>query len=110
MKKKYSIVAVAYKDVSPEVSAEISKHSVRRIKEASDLMSFCSYGRQMSQDTRVCIYLDWYKKNILEYLSNGYHVVLIEIPHAANQPIIDALRQIDEDLGDQVLVIEHDEV
>lgn len=110
MTKKYSVVAVAYKDVTPEVLEQISKHSVRKINEASDLNTFCNYGRQMSQDTRVCIYLEWYQKNILSYLGKGYQVVLLEIPHASNQPVVDALREIDEALGEQVLVIEHDEV
>ncbi len=110
MTVKYSVVVVAYKDITDDVKEQISKHSIRKIDEASDLQTFCNYGRQMSQDTRACIYLEWYQKNILSYLGKGYEVVLLEIPHAQNKSVIDALNEIDERLGDQVLVIEHDEV
>lgn len=110
MSTKYSVVVVAYKDVSKEVEEIVGKYSIRLIDEASDLVNFCNYGRQFDQDSRACIYLEWYQKNILEYLSRGYTVVVLEIPYSSNKPIVDNLRDIDEQLGDQLLVIEYDEV
>ena len=107
---KYTILAVAYKDVTPEIEAKISEYSVRTIDETDDLHNYCTYGRQFDQDSRVCIYLDWYQNNILKYLSEGYKIVLLEIPYSIKQPIVEALKQVDIELGDKVLVIEHDEV
>lgn len=110
MSHKYTILAVAYKDVSPEIEAKINEYSVRVIDEASDLINYCTYGRQFDQNSRVCIYLEWYQQNILTYLGRGYKIVLLEIPFNSNVPIVEALNQIDIDLGDKVLVIEHDAV
>ena len=110
MSHKYTILAVAYKDVSPEIEAKINEYSVRVIDEASDLINYCTYGRQFDQNSRVCIYLEWYQQNILSYLGRGYKIVLLEIPFNSNVPIVEALNQIDIDLGDKVLVIEHDAV
>ena len=110
MSHKYTILAVAYKDVSPEIEAKINEYSVRVIDEASDLINYCTYGRQFDQNSRVCIYLEWYQQNILTYLGRGYKIVLLEIPFNSNVPIVEALNQIDIELGDKVLVIEHDAV
>ncbi len=110
MSSKFTILAVAYKDVSPEIEAKISQYSVRMIDEASDIVNYCTYGRQFDQDSRVCIYLDWYQNNIMNYLGKGYKIVLLEIPFNSNEPIVKALEQIDIELGDKVLVIEHDEI
>ena len=110
MSHKYTILAVAYKDVSPEIEAKINEYSVRVIDEASDLINYCTYGRQFDQNSRVCIYLEWYQQNILNYLGRGYKIVLLEIPFNSNEPIVKALNQIDIELGDKVLVIEHDAV
>lgn len=110
MSNKFTILAVAYKDVSPEIEAKISQYSVRMIDEASDIVNYCTYGRQFDQDSRVCIYLDWYQNNIMNYLGKGYKIVLLEIPFNSNEPIVNALNQIDIELGDKVLVIEHDEI
>lgn len=110
MNYKYTILAVAYKDVDEEVEKKINEYSVRMIDEADDLSNYCTYGRQFDQDSRVCIYLDWYQNNILNYLSKGYKVVLLEVPYNSNEPIVAALKKIDIDLGDQVLVIEHDNI
>ena len=110
MTYKYTILAVAYKDVEPEVEAKISAFSIRKIDETDDLTNYCTYGRQFDQDSRVCIYLDWYQQNILKYLGNGYKVVLLEVPFNSNEPIVKALNEIDIELGDKVLVIEHDNI
>lgn len=110
MGNKYSVVVVAYKDISPEVEEKVKRYSVRYIDEASDLVNFCNYGRQFDQDSRVCIYLDWYEKNILKYLGKGYVVVVLEIPFSSGETVIDALNAIDLELGDNLLVIEHDDV
>ena len=110
MSAKYSVVVVAYKDISSEVEEIVGKYSIRVIDEAADLVNYCNYGRQFDQDSRTCIYLEWYQKNILKYLSKGYKIVLLEIPFSSNKPIVDNLRDIDEKLGDQLLVIEYDEV
>ncbi len=110
MSNKYTILAVAYKDISPEVETKINAYSVRMIDEASDLVNYCTYGRQFDQNSRVCIYLEWYQKNILNYLGKGYKVVLLEIPFNSNEPIVNAIDQLDIEFGDKVLVIEHDNV
>lgn len=110
MKYKYTILAVAYKDVEPEVEKKINAYSIRKIDEADDLASYCTYGRQFDQDSRVCIYLEWYQNNIRKYLGEGYVVALLEIPYNSNEPIVRALNEIDIELGDKVLVIEHDDV
>ena len=110
MSNKYTILAVAYKDVSPEVETKINAYSVRMIDEASDLVNYCTYGRQFDQNSRVCIYLEWYQQNILNYLGKGYKIVLLEIPFNSNEPIVNAIDQLDIEFGDNVLVIEHDEV
>lgn len=110
MSKKYSVVAVAYKDISEEVKTRISEYSIRKIDEVEDFQTFSNYGRQLSQDTRSDIYVEWYHKKILEYLGKGYEVVILEIPHLSSQPVVEALREIDEAFGEQVLVIEYDEV
>ncbi len=110
MKSKYTVAVVAYKDVTEEIEKKISDYSIRMIDDVSDLTTFCNYGRNFDQDARACIYLEWYQKNILKYLGMGYKVVLLEIPFNSNQPIIDALRAIDEELGEHLLVIEHDDV
>ena len=110
MSSKFTILAVAYKDVSPEIEAKISQYSVRMIDEASDIVNYCTYGRQFDQDSRVCIYLDWYQNNIINYLGKGYKIVLLEIPFNSNEPIVNALNQLDIEFGDKVLVIEHDEI
>ena len=107
---KYTVLAVAYKDITKDVEAKISTHSIRVIDGAEDLTSYFTYGRQFDQDSRVCIYLEWYQNNILNYLSKGYKVVLLEIPFNSNQPVVDALTQVDIELGDKVLIIEHDNV
>lgn len=107
---KYTILAIAYKDVEPEIEDKINEYSVRTIDEVDDLTSYCTYGRQFDQDSRVCIYLDWYQNNILKYLGEGYKIVLIEIPYSTNQPIVEALTQVDIQLGDNVLIIEHDDI
>ncbi len=110
MNYKYTILAVAYKDVEPEIEAKISEYSIRMIDETDDLVNYCTYGRQFDQDSRVCIYLEWYQNNILKYLSEGYKIVLLEIPYNSNEPIVKALENVDIELGDKVLVIEHDNV
>lgn len=110
MKYKYTILAVAYKDIEPEIEAKINAYSIRKIDEADELKNFCTYGRQFDQDSRVCIYLEWYQKNILKFLNDGYVVVLMEIPFNSNEPIVKAFNEIDIELGDKVLVIEHDNV
>lgn len=110
MSKKYSVIAVAYKDISEEVREQISKYSIRKIDEVEDFQTYSNYGRQLSQDTRSDIYVEWYHKKILDYLVKGYEVVILEVPHSASQPVVEALREIDEAFGDQVLVIEYDEV
>lgn len=110
MKYKYTILAVAYKDIDQEVEKKINAYSIRKIDEADDLATYCTYGRQFDQDSRVCIYLEWYQNNIRKYLGEGYVVVLLEIPYNSNEPIVRALNEIDIELGDKVLVIEHDDV
>lgn len=110
MSIKYSVVVVAYKDVTPEIEAIVKKHSIREIDEPSDIVTFCNYGRQFNQDARACIYLEWYEKNILKHLSEGYDVVLLEIPYSSDKTVMEVLNTIDEKLGDHLLVIEHDEV
>ncbi|OJV66589.1 MAG: hypothetical protein BGO41_03970 [Clostridiales bacterium 38-18] len=110
MNYKYTILAVAYKDVEPEIEAKISQYSIRMIDETDDLVNYCTYGRQFDQDSRVCIYLEWYQNNILKYLSEGYKIVLLEIPYNSNEPIVKALENVDIELGDKVLIIEHDNV
>lgn len=110
MQYKYTILAVAYKDVSEEVVKKISEYSIREIDASDDLVNYCTYGRQFDQDSRVCIYLEWYQNNILSYLAKGYKVVLLEVPFNSNQPIVDALKAIDVELAEKVLVIEHDNV
>lgn len=107
---KYTILAIAYKDVESEIEDKINEYSVRTIDDVDDLTSYCTYGRQFDQDSRVCIYLDWYQNNILKYLGEGYKIVLIEIPYSTNQPIVEALTQVDIQLGDNVLIIEHDDI
>jgi len=110
MSQKFTILVVAYKDVTPEIEAKISQYSVRMIDEATDLVNYCTYGRQFDQDSRVCIYLEWYEQNILNYLGKGYKIVLLEIPFNSNEPIVNALTQLDIELGDKVLIIEHDTI
>lgn len=110
MNYKYTILAVAYKDVEPDIEAKINEYSIRMIDETDDLVNYCTYGRQFDQDSRVCIYLEWYQNNILKYLSEGYKIVLLEIPFNSNEPIVKALENVDIELGDKVLVIEHDNV
>ncbi|GAU78143.1 hypothetical protein [Fusibacter sp. 3D3] len=110
MSIKYSVVAVAYKDVTPDVEAIVKKHSIREIDEPSDVVEFSNYGRQFDQDARAGIYLEWYQKNILKHLAEGYNVVLLEIPYSSDKSVMEVLNSIDEKLGDHLLVIEHDEV
>ncbi|MGX8796883.1 hypothetical protein ACR6HW_12490 [Fusibacter sp. JL298sf-3] len=110
MTSKYSVVAVAYKDITDDVRETIGKYSIRKIDEASDLQTFSNYGRQLSQDTRTEIYLEWYQKKILAYLNKGYEIMLLEIPHSSSKPVKEALNDIDKALGEQVLVIEEDDV
>lgn len=110
MSHKYTILAVAYRNVDPETLKTIHRHSVRKIDEVSDLNDFCAYGRQFDQDSRVAIYLDWYESDILKYLEKGYEVALLELPYSGHGPIVEAFEALDIELGDDVLIIEHDEV
>lgn len=110
MSVKYSVVVVAFRDIAPEIEETVMKYSIREIDEPSDIVTFCNYGRQFNQDARACIYLEWYEKNILKHLSEGYKVVLLEIPYSADKSVMESLNAIDESLGDHLLVIEHDEI
>lgn len=110
MSHKFSVVLVAFKSVTPDVEAIISEKSIRTIDEPSDLVSLSSYGRQFDQNSRFNIYLKWYQENIKKYLGLGYKIVVLEIPFASNKSTLETLKEVDERLGDQVLIIEHDDV
>lgn len=110
MSAKYTVLAVAYRKVGEDVKRKLDTLSIRKIDEIEDLQNFCTYGRQMDQNSRVCIYLDWYRQNILKYLGQGYEVALIELPRHGNATVVDSLKQIDIELGEELLVIEEDHV
>lgn len=110
MSLKYSVIVVAYKDIPEDVKTSIKQYSIREIDEASDIVTFCNYGRQFDQDARACIYLEWYEKNILKHLASGYEVVLLEVPYSANKSVLESLKEIDERFGEHLLVIEHDDI
>lgn len=110
MGKKYTVLLVAYRNIAEAVRKKVEALSVRRIDEASDLIHFTSYGRQMDQDSRVDIYFDWYRKTVLDYLARGYEICLMEIPYQGNQTTVEALEALDIALGEELLVIEHDDV
>ncbi|MDO4799999.1 MAG: hypothetical protein Q4A52_05725 [Bacillota bacterium] len=110
MNTKYTVLAVAYRKIGDDVKKKLDALSIRKIDEIEDLQNFCSYGRQMDQNSRVCIYLDWYRQNILRYLGMGYEVALIELPRHGDATVVESLKQIDIELGDELLVIEEDHV
>ncbi|MBM7562038.1 hypothetical protein [Fusibacter tunisiensis] len=108
MSHKFSVVLVAYKEITPEVESVIKARSIRTIDEPSDLLNIGSYGRQFDQNSRFGVYLKWYQESIAKYLGLGYKIEVLEIPYSSTQSTLEVLNEIDARLGDQVLVIEHD--
>lgn len=103
---KYKVVAVAYRDVEETIIKRICKNSIKDIDSIDDLYNteeFCTRGFNMNN--RVCIYLDWFRDEFKKRLKNNYKISLMEMPFKEGVHRSEFLELLDEEYGDEVLVL-----
>lgn len=103
---KYKVVAVAYRDVEETIIKRICKNSIKDIDSIDDLNSteeFCTRG--FSMNNRICIYLDWFRDEFKKRLKDNYKISLMEMPFKEGVHRSEFLELLDEEYGDEVLVL-----
>ena len=114
MNSKYTVILVAYKEIPEQVEAKLKERMLRYIDSPSDIQDTELYGISsrggFNTNIRENIYFDWYKKEILEYLSKGYKLVLMEVPHSVSKSRLEVLNGLDDTFGENLLVLEHDDI
>ena len=110
---KFTVVLVAYKDIPKEVELKIKERMLREIDEPSDIdlhSSLIGLRGSMNLNSRTDIYIDWYRKAIRNHLSKGYNLALLELPFDNKKDKVKALNHLDEEYGDNILVLECDDI
>ena len=103
---KYEVIAIAYRDIEDTVVREIRKNSIKDISSLEDLEDFSEFCRKgVSIDNRVCIYVDWFKDDFKEKIKEKYHICVIEMPHSEGIYKPEFLELLDEEYGDELLLI-----
>ncbi len=110
---KYTVVLVAFKDIPNEVEAKLKERMLRQINDPTEIdfnSSLIGLRGSMNSNSRADIYLDWYRNAIWNYLKKGYKIALLELPFDIKMERVEALRHLDEEYGDDLLVIECDNI
>lgn len=108
---KYTVVLVAYKDIPIDVEKKIKERMLRNIKSADEVnlsSSLVGLRGSMNSNSRSDIYLDWYRNSIREYLKKGYEIAILELHYDINNERMAVIKYLDEEYGDNLLVIECD--
>ncbi len=75
---KFKTYLVGYRDIPAEVEEDICRNSImvvtKPINVSQDNQKSCC-----GLNTRICIYLQWFKDEINEALKDGYTLALIEV-------------------------------
>ncbi|MBS4537476.1 hypothetical protein GOQ27_03325 [Clostridium sp. D2Q-11] len=103
---KYKVVAVAYRDVEETIIKRICKNSIKDINSIDDLDStdeFCTRGFNMNN--RICIYLNWFRDEFKKKLEENYKIALMEMPFKEGVHRSEFLDLLDEEYGEEVLVL-----
>lgn len=103
---KYKVIAVAYRDIEETIKKRICKYSAKDIfsmKDLENISEFC--GRGFNMNDRICIYLDWFKEDFKKKLKDGYNISLIEMPYKKGNYQSDFLGFLDEEYGEELIVI-----
>ncbi len=74
---KFKTYLVAYKDIPDEAVAEIGNNSIMIINKPINVNEDNQKGC-CGLNTRICIYLRWFKEEINDALKEGYTLALIE--------------------------------
>lgn len=107
MGSKFKVFLIAYRDVAPQVEKILLNSSVRVIDEVRDLEmteGFCSKGFNLN--SRLCIYVDWFKDQAVEKLREGYKLAILEVPGSVGASKSDLLSTLDIGYEEEILVLE----
>jgi len=108
MSSKYKVVALAYKDINPEIEFSINQSAIKTLRLLNDFnetYSYCSC-RGFNLNDRLCIYLDWFKNEIKEKIEEGYIISILEIPINSSDAKLDSLRESHLVYGHNLLIID----
>lgn len=111
--KKFTVLLVAYKDIPLEVEYKIKDRMLKSIQSLNDIdinSSLNGLRGSMNLNSRTDIYMDWYKKAIKNHLNRGYSLALLELPYDINKERVEVLNHLDEEYGDNILVLECDDI
>lgn len=108
MNYKYRVIAVAYKDIDTEIEYKIAQNSVKTLTSSNDLdeaYPYCS-GKGFNLNDRLFIYLDWFKKEALSKIKEGYVVSIMEMPIKSSDSKLDSLKESHLIYGDNLLILD----
>ncbi|NLW40172.1 MAG: hypothetical protein GXY96_04510 [Tissierellia bacterium] len=112
-KIKYKVLLIAYKDVDKKIKDIITKYSVLNIQDKDIVLRQTKYpgsGRSFDLNDRISIYLGWFKDRIVEKLDKGYTLDIIEIHKSYGNRIEQVLSALPLIYGDDIVVLDMQEV
>ncbi|CCQ94240.1 hypothetical protein CULT_1760007 [[Clostridium] ultunense Esp] len=112
-KSKYKVLLVAYKDIDQKTKNIITKYSVCNIKNKDVFLGQTNYqgsGRNFNLNDRVSIYIGWFKDQIIEKLDQGYTLDIVEIHKSYGNTREELLKVLDIEYGDNILVLDIQEI
>ncbi|WP_425448364.1 hypothetical protein [Dethiothermospora halolimnae] len=111
MSNKYTVFLIAYRDVEEKIEKILTNSSVKTIDELEDLEQtevFCSRGFNLN--SRICIYVDWFRDKAKQKVKDGYKLAILEVPHSVGKSKSDLLNELDISFEEDILVLETVEV
>lgn len=110
---KYKVLLMAYKDIEPKIKNMITRYSVCNIKDKDifdrllqDQANYQGSGRDFNLNDRISIYLGWFKDKIAEKLEEGYILDIVEVHKSYGNTREELLRTLDIEYGDDILVLD----
>lgn len=109
---KYKVLLVAYKDLNEEMEKELLYYFVSNIRSKSQIEENISASDKSSSGLsfRTGIYHNWFREAMLERLSEGYNLGIVEIPKSYGDSDEVKLKELDDKFGDNILIVGTEEL
>lgn len=109
---KYKVLLVAYKELAKDMEEKLVYHFISSIKSKEEIEENTSGSEKgfAGLSFRTGLYHNWFKETILQKLNEGYKLGIVEIPksYGDNQEIL--LKELDEEFGDNILIVATEEL
>lgn len=109
---KYKVLLVAYKELAKDMEEKLAYYFISSVKSREELEKGSSSNERSlaGLSFRTGLYHKWFKETILQKLNEGYKLGIVEIPksYGDNQEVL--LKELDEEFGDNILIVATEEL